>query len=71
VLDAVLKQVGTVPSATNKTNDIRATCTIISNGEALWNDSYTKASDWNSPANEIIENITDNFAKHFPYKKKA
>lgn len=71
VIDAVLKQVGTVPSTTNKTNDIRATCTIISNGEALWNDSYTKASDWNSPANEIIENITDNFAKHFPYKKKA
>ena len=71
VIDAVFKQVGTAPMGVNKTNDIRATCTVISNGEALWNDSYTKASDWNSPANEIIENITDNFAKHFPYKKKA
>jgi hypothetical protein len=71
VVDAVLKQVGTVPPTTNRTNNIRATCTLISQGEALWNDSYTRASDWNSPANEIIENITNNFAKHFPYKKKA
>ncbi len=54
-----------------ETNDIRATCSIISNGEALWNDSYTRESDYNFTANEIIEHITDNFAKHFPYKRKA
>jgi hypothetical protein len=71
ILDAVLKQPGTVPLGANKTNDIRATCTIVSNGETLWNDSYTRSSDWNTPANDIIENITNNFARHFPYKKKA
>lgn len=71
IAEAIINKAGTVPTTSNKTNNIRATCTLISNGEALWNDSYTRASDWNSPANEIVENITDNFAKHFPYRKKA
>jgi hypothetical protein len=71
VLDGVLGQPGGVPIGLNKTNDIHATCSVISNGEALWNDSYTRASDWNAPANDIIENLTDNFAKHFPYKRKS
>jgi hypothetical protein len=71
ILDAVLTKPVLLPGVTNKTNDIRATCSIISNGEALWNDSYKRESDYNFTANEIIENITDNFAKHFPYKRKA
>jgi hypothetical protein len=71
IIDAVLKKPVLVPGAINKTSDIRATCSIISKGETLWNDSYKRESDWNSPANEIIENITDNFARHFPYRKKA
>jgi hypothetical protein len=70
VLNAVLKNPVLVPG-TNKTNDIRATCSLISNGETLWNDNYKRESDWNSPANDIIERITDNFARHFPYRKKA
>ena len=59
-----------VPYVPNKTNDIYASCNIISNNQTLWNDSYKAASDWNSPPNEIIENITDNFGKHFPYKER-
>jgi hypothetical protein len=59
-----------VPFVPNKTNDIYASCNIISNNQTLWNDSYKSASDWNSPANEIIENITDNFGQHFPYKQR-
>ncbi len=71
ILDAVLKQAGTVPTVPNRTNNIRATCSVVSNGEALWNDSYSESSDWNTPANTIIEDITNSFARHFPYKKKA
>lgn len=71
ILDVVLKNPVGAPTPLNKTNDIRATCSIVSNGETLWNDSYKRESDWNSPANDIIENITDNFARHFPYRKKA
>ena len=71
ILDAVLRNPASVPFGNSKTNDIRATCSIISNGEILWNDAYNGASDWNSPANKVIENITDNFAKHFPYKSKS
>ncbi|WP_147205792.1 hypothetical protein [Segetibacter aerophilus] len=71
ILDAVLKKPVVLPGVTNKTNDIRATCSILSNGEALWNDSYTRESNYSFTANEIIEQITDNFAKHFPYKRKA
>ncbi len=59
-----------VPAVPNKTNDIYASCNLVSDGQTLWNDSYKSSSDYNSPANEIIEGITDNFGKHFPYKKK-
>ena len=59
-----------VPYVPNKTNDIYASCNIVSNNQTLWNDSYKAASDYNSPANEIIERITDNFGEHFPYKQR-
>jgi hypothetical protein len=59
-----------VPNVNNKTNDIITSCSLISDGQTLWNDNYTRASDYNSPANDIIESITANFGKHFPYKKK-
>lgn len=71
VANAVLKQPTTIGVGMNKTSQIRATCTIVSNGETLWNDAYTRESDYQTPANDIIENITGNFAKHFPYKRKA
>ncbi len=70
ILNTVLNNPVAVPG-NSKTNDIRATCTLVSNGETLWNDSYKRQSDWNSLANMIIDRITTNFAKHFPYKKKA
>jgi hypothetical protein len=71
ILDAVLKRPVLLPEVISKTNEIHATCALVSNGETLWNDSYKKASDHNYTANTIIENITDKFAKHFPYLKKS
>jgi hypothetical protein len=59
-----------MPGVSNKTNDIYASCNLIKEGQALWNDNYKAESDYNSPANVIIEGITDNFGKHFPYKRK-
>jgi hypothetical protein len=59
-----------IPYVSNKTNDIYASCDIVSNNMTLWNDNYKGASDWNRPANLVIENITDNFGRHFPYKQK-
>lgn len=59
-----------MPAVSSKTNDIYATCSLLSEGKTLWNDNYKEASDWNSPANVIIEGITDNFGRHFPYKQK-
>ncbi len=59
-----------VPSVNNKTNDIITSCSLVSDGVTLWNDNYTRTSDHNTPANEIIEAITANFGRHFPYKKK-
>lgn len=55
----------------DKTNDITASCEIVSNGETLWSDDYKRASDWSSPANNIIDRITGKFAKHFPYRQKS
>ena len=59
-----------VPYNASKTNDIIASCNLVSNSRTLWNDHYKRGADWNSPANEIIEDITENFGRHFPYKKK-
>jgi len=59
-----------VPYVSNKTNDIYASCDIVSNNQTLWNDSYKGASDWNTPSNVVIENIADNFGQHFPYKSR-
>jgi hypothetical protein len=69
VLNSIVKPVNQIPSMT-KTNDIIASCALVSNGETLCNDNYQRAADWSSPANLIIENITKKFAKHFPYSKK-
>ena len=59
-----------VPGVANKTNDIKATCSILSHGISLWNDHYKAAANWNNPANEIIEGITQNFGQNFPYKRR-
>jgi hypothetical protein len=59
-----------LPYVPNKTNDIYASCNIVSNNLALWNDNYKGASNWNTPSNVVIENITDNFGRHFPYKQR-
>lgn len=59
-----------IPGRIGRTNDVYATCSVVSNNRAIWSDSYKGVSDWNTPANEIIENITANFGRHFPYKQK-
>lgn len=57
-----------LPPMINKTSDIYASCNVVSNNQTLWNNNYRAASDWNRPANEIIQNITDYFGRNFPYK---
>ncbi len=59
-----------IPAAHNKTNDIITSCTLVSEDQTLWNDSYTGTSDWNTPGTVVIENITNNYGKRFPYKKR-
>jgi hypothetical protein len=36
----------------------------------LWNNNYRSATDWNTPANDVIAGIADNFGENFPYKRK-
>ncbi len=58
------------PPVANKTNDIFAACRLVSNGETLWNDTYTRSADYTRPAENVIDDITNKFGKHFPYRKK-
>ncbi len=67
VLGAVLKRNVYAPS---KTNDIIASCSIVSNGETVWNDNYRRATDWDTPADYVVNNITENFANHIPYRQR-
>jgi hypothetical protein len=57
------------PKANTKSNEIIASCAVQSSGTVLWNDNYNKEADWQRPTSEIIDNIAENFGKHFPYKK--
>jgi hypothetical protein len=59
-----------IPSSLGKTEDIYAYCSVVSNSMTLWNNSYKSAADWDNPSNVIIENITNNFGRNFPYKKR-
>ena len=67
VLGAVLKRNVYAPS---KTNDIFASCSIVSNGETVWNDNYRRATDWDTPTDIVVNSITENFAYHIPYRQK-
>ncbi|MGZ3952721.1 MAG: hypothetical protein ACXVBZ_15075 [Flavisolibacter sp.] len=70
----VLYQIGNVgkyiPYVPNKTNDIYASCNIVSNNQTLWNDDYRGSSNYTVPSEKVIDNITDNFGRHFPYRKR-
>lgn len=59
-----------VPYVSNKTNDIFASCNVISNNMTLWNDHYERSASYNRPSEEVINDIADNFGKHFPYRKR-
>jgi hypothetical protein len=59
-----------IPGSLGKTEDIYAYCSVVSNSITLWNNNYKSAADWNNPSNEIIESITDNFGRNFPYKRR-
>jgi hypothetical protein len=59
-----------VPNAPTKTDDVIADCTVQSNGLVLWNDNYKQQANWQRPANDIVENVTSSFGRHFPYRKK-
>lgn len=58
------------PYVPNKTNDINAACNIVSDNKTLWNDHYQGSADWNNPPDVVINNITDNFGRNFPYKRR-
>ncbi|HMK05699.1 MAG TPA: hypothetical protein VK489_15965 [Ferruginibacter sp.] len=67
VVGEIFKKSVNVP---NKTNDILASCSIISKGETLWNNNYRSASDWDTPPEYVINNITNNFAYRIPYRQR-
>lgn len=58
-----------MPRMINKTNDIYASCSLLSNNYTLWNDSYKASINYNNDITQVIENITADFGRNFPYKK--
>jgi hypothetical protein len=59
-----------IPFIKNNTNDIYASCNLVSNSQTLWNDSYEGGADWNTPSEEVINRITNKFGQRFPYKRR-
>ena len=70
----VLNQIGNagryIPYVANKTNDIYASCNVVSSNQTLWSDDYRGSSNYNVSSERVIDNITDNFGRHFPYRKR-
>ncbi len=70
----VLYQIGNVgkfiPNVPDKTNDIYASCNVVSNNQTLWNDDYRGSSNYNVSSERVIDEITDDFGRHFPYRKR-
>lgn len=59
-----------VPNSVGKTYDIWATCNLLSDHQTLWNNNYKRSTDYDTPANVIVEWITNSFGENFPYKQK-
>ena len=70
VLSQVAEARFPVPYVPNKTSEIYASCTVVSNHQTLWNDSYRGNSNYNVSSEAVINAITDNFGQHFPYKRR-
>lgn len=70
----VLSQIGggkvPVPYVSSKTNDIYASCNLVCENKTLWNDNYEAGTNYNRPSEMVIDDITDNFGRHFPYRKR-
>lgn len=70
VLNTIGNPVGLGVPVSSRTNIISSTCSILSDDIVLWNDAYTRATDYYTPGRQVIADITDNFGKRFPYKRK-
>jgi hypothetical protein len=71
----VLSEIGanngfSVPYIPNKTNDVYASYDILCNNMTIWNDHYRSTANWNYTSDVIMDNITDNFGRYFPYKRR-
>lgn len=70
VLNKIGNPAGIWVPVSSQSGSITSTCTLLSEDVVLWNDAYTRSSDYYTPARTVIADITDKFGKHFPYKKK-
>lgn len=69
ILSSVAAGVPT-PWVPNRTNDIFASCNVVSNNLTLWNDSYEGSANYATPSETVINNITERFGRNFPYRKR-
>lgn len=56
----------------SKTYDLDAESQLfnVADGNLLWKEIIQTGTDWNYPANQVIEGINRRFARKFPYRKK-
>lgn len=56
----------------DRTSTITAHCSLHNKQDAstLWSMSLQEDTDFNSPTNQVIDNINQQFAKNFPYRGK-
>ena len=59
-----------IPFGLDKTYDIWADGSLMSgeDGSLLWKVAVHRATDWQRPADDVIEGITKKLAKKFPYR---
>lgn len=70
VLNTIGHPAGISVPVSSRTSTISSTCSILPDDIVLWNDAYTRSSDYYTPGRQVIADITNQFGKRFPYKKK-
>ncbi|MEX0966328.1 MAG: hypothetical protein WD077_03755 [Bacteroidia bacterium] len=70
VLEDLLEDV-TLPPDAEKTYDIKAETSLFNgtDGSLLWKVAVDRQASWDYPPEEVLQSVTNKFARKFPYRK--
>ncbi len=70
ILTEVFGDTGVVPAVSNRNKNVNTNYSLVnsSDGTVLWSIGYNHEADWRQHQNQLVSNINNRSAKHFPYR---